>query len=97
MFKDPKQWNSWNRDTTAQARAHDVLDVFNPNYIPPDRDAAALFQQKQAFVYAVFNRTVQTDSGKAFVREHEADFDAQRIYEKLILFASDSYGIFSNA
>ena len=43
----------------------------------------ALFAKKQEFMYAVFERTLQTDQGKAFVRQHEQDFDAQKIYSSL--------------
>ena len=30
-------------------------------------------------MYAVFDRTLQTDQAKAFVRMHDKDFDAQKI------------------
>jgi hypothetical protein len=46
-------------------------------------DSKNLFIEKQKFMYAVFERTLQTDQGKAFVRQHEKDFDAQKIYMHL--------------
>ena len=32
-------------------------------------------------LYAVFEKTLQTDKGKAIVRKHISDFDAQEISE----------------
>ena len=59
-------------------------EVFNPKYnLSGDKDAE-LFKEKQKFVYAVFERTLQTDQGKAFVREHSKDGNAQKIHEKLV-------------
>ena len=91
-LKDQKNWNSWNRAVIAQARAHDVSEVFDIDYAPPDDDKEAieLFQQKQSFVYAVLNTCVLTDTGKEYVREHESDFDAQAVYYKLVSYARKS-------
>jgi hypothetical protein len=37
-----------------------------------------LFAEKQKFVYAVLESKVLTDRGKAIIRDHEHDFDAQK-------------------
>ena len=42
-----------------------------------------MFQEKKKYVYAVFERIVQTDAGKDIVRQHENDYDAQKVYEEL--------------
>ena len=42
-----------------------------------------LFNEKQKRVCSVFNKNLQSDKGKAFVRTHEDDYDAQSIYVKL--------------
>lgn len=34
-------------------------------------------------MYSVLVRIIQTDKGKAFVRQHQADHDAQQVYSKL--------------
>jgi hypothetical protein len=60
-----------------------VSDVFDRTYVPSTIDGATLFKEKQSFVYSMFNRCVQTDSGKSIVRDHEADYDAQAVYRKL--------------
>jgi len=83
VLKDDKHWNNWNRSVISQARAHDVSDVFEPTYVPSTIDGATLFKEKQSFVYSMFNRCVQTDSGKSIVRDHEENYDAQAVYRKL--------------
>ena len=40
-----------------------------------------LFREKNRFAYAVLNKVVLTDEGKAYVREHEKDLDAQAVYK----------------
>ena len=78
IFKDQNQWANWNRAVISQPRAHDVQEVFNITYRPTAHKETQLFDLKKSFVYAVFNKVVQTDIGKSYVREHEDDFDAQR-------------------
>ena len=91
-LKEQKHWNNWNRAVIAQARAHDVSEVFDTAYVPDpnDPDQVALFKEKQSFVYSVLNKCVVTDHGKAYIREHEDDFDAQAVYCKLVQYASTS-------
>jgi hypothetical protein len=74
----------------AQAHAHDLKEVFDPNYKPDGEEEEKLFEEKQCFTYAVLNRIIQTDEGKAFVRQHEKDYDAQEVYRKLLNFATKS-------
>jgi len=83
VLKDDKHWNNWNRSVISQARAHDVSDVFDRTYVPSTIDGATLFKEKQSFVYSMFNRCVQSDSGKSIVRDHEENYDAQAVYRKL--------------
>ena len=92
VLKDQKYWNNWNRSVIAQARAHDISEVFDLKYEPDmdDDDAMELFEQKQSFAYSVLNKCVLTDQGKAFVREHEIDYDAQQVYRKLVAYAQNS-------
>ena len=75
-FKDSKQWDTWRRNTVATARAQDVAEVLNPNYRAVTAEDKALFKEKQKFMHAVFDKTLQTDRGKKHVREHEEDFNA---------------------
>ena len=82
VLKDLKQWDSWHRSTVAQARAQDISDVLDPLFkpIPAEKD---LFEAKQRYMYAVFERVLQTDKGKALVRSNEADANAQKIFSEL--------------
>jgi hypothetical protein len=45
---------------------------------------------KQEFMYAVFERTLQTDMGKALVHHHKSDFDAQTLYKSLLEYSIKS-------
>ncbi len=42
-----------------------------------------LFEAKQRYMYAVFERVLQMDKGKALVRSYESSTDAQKIFNDL--------------
>ena len=42
-----------------------------------------LFDEKQKFMYAVFEKTLLTDKGKALVCQYQHSFDAQKIFKEL--------------
>jgi hypothetical protein len=70
ILKDEKQWDGWNRSHNAQARAQGVEDVMNSTYKPSTTtEDKALFAVKQTYMFAVFEMTLMTDQGKAYVRE----------------------------
>ena len=56
-----------------------LSDVCDPNFKPNrgDPHEQQLFTEKQNFVYAVLLKTLQTDYGRALVREHKHDKDAE--------------------
>lgn len=83
-LKDEKFNDNWHRSFANQARAQDVSEVLDANYQPSTQEEIDLFAEKQKFLYAVLETKVLTDRGKAFVREHEVDFDAQAVYKKLV-------------
>ena len=56
-----------------------------------------LFQEKQKFMYAVFEKSLLTDKGKSLVRLYQHNFDAQQIYKELITYASLSTKATMNA
>ena len=66
----------------VQAKAQDIASVLNHNYTPSNTDEAALFDEKQKYIYAVFEKTLLTDKGKALVRAHQRKYDAQKIYQE---------------
>ncbi len=67
VLKDPKQWDSLHCSTVAQAQAQDVSNVHNLSFMPATGEKD-LFEAKQKYMYAVFERVLQTDKGKALVR-----------------------------
>ena len=82
-LKDEKYNDTWHRSFANQARAQDVADVLDPKYKPSTTEQRDLFEEKQKYLYAVLESKVLTDRGKAFIREHEKDYDAQAVYKKL--------------
>ena len=48
-------------------------------------------------MYAVFEKTLLTDKGKALVRQHQHSFDAQKIYKELSAYATQSTKASMNA
>jgi len=66
----------------VQAYAQDVYDALNPSYKPPAAEKN-LFEAKQKYMYAVFERVLQTDKGKALVRSNESNSNTQKICEEL--------------
>ena len=53
-------------------------------------DDVNLFKEKQKFMCAVFDKTLQTDRGKKHVREYENDYNAQSVHQKLRSFYTKS-------
>jgi hypothetical protein len=82
-LKDEKFNDNWHRSFVNQARAQDVSQVLDASYEASTDEEKELFTEKQKYVYAVLEAKVLTDRGKAIVREHEDDFDAQKVYQKL--------------
>jgi hypothetical protein len=82
-LKDERYNDTWHRTFANQARAQDVMDVLDPKYKPLSQADKELFDEKQKYVYAILEQKVLTDKGKALVRDHESDYDAQKVYEKL--------------
>ena len=48
-------------------------------------------------MHSMFSATLLTDAGKKYVREHELDFDAQSVYEKLSTYYTNSTSARMNA
>ena len=48
---------------------------------------AALFDEKQKYMYAVFEKTLLTDKGKALVRAYQCKYDAQAVYKEVSEYA----------
>ena len=89
-LKDDGAWDNWNRATIAQAFAQDVDNVLDPSYTPSNLSERELFAEKQKYMYAVFEKTLLTDKGKALVRQYQLRFNAQQIYKELKEYALQS-------
>jgi hypothetical protein len=90
ILKDDKQWDGWNHSYIAQTRAQGVVDVMNSEYKPTTTEDKALFEVKQTYMFAVFEKTLLTDQSKAYVREYEKKSDAQSIYWRISEYAIKS-------
>jgi hypothetical protein len=77
-------WNdNWHRSFANQARAQDLSDILNAAHVPTTSAEYDLFWEKQKYLYAVLESKVETAKGKAIIRKHENNFDAQKAYEEL--------------
>ncbi|KAL7564284.1 hypothetical protein ACA910_014347 [Epithemia clementina (nom. ined.)] len=85
-FKDERYFETFWRVFKATAKAQGLANVIDPQYTPPrgDLHALELFTEQQIFLYSVLIKIIQTDQGRAFVRDHEDDEDAQAVIRKLI-------------
>jgi hypothetical protein len=82
-LKDDKYHNIWPQSFKTQATAQAVSEVLDDSYVPMAPDDIALFQEKQKYLYSVLESKVLTDRGKALIRNHEHDFGAQKVFQKL--------------
>ena len=82
-FKEDKEWDDWHRSTEATARSHGCEDVLDPNYKPKTEEEKDLFDEKQKFMYSVFDDYLLTDKGKHLVRHYNKTYDAQAVYREL--------------
>lgn len=97
ILKDDSNWDNWICSTTAQARAQDIADVLDPSFTPSNPDDIALFMEKQKFMYAVFEKSLQTNKGIAPVCHFQQTFDAQVFYKELFAYAMQSTKATMNA
>ena len=84
-FKDERYYDTFWRTFKTTAKAQGLSNVLDFRYKPPTNDtyATELFQEQQIFLYSVLVRIIQTDQGRAYVREHEHDEDARAVLQKL--------------
>jgi hypothetical protein len=65
--KDDKQNDQWHHTFSNLARAHDLSDVLDENYVPVTTANRDLFAKKQKFLYAILEAKVETAKGKAII------------------------------
>ena len=89
-FKEGKYWNTWRMKTLATDKVQDLAEMINPDHIPVTQDDMHIFKEKQNFMHAIFDKTLQTNRGKMYVREQERDYDSQSVHRKLNSFHTKS-------
>ena len=55
VLKGNEDRNSWKRNLIVTARALNIEEVLDPNYIPGSTEDKELFDEKQKYVYSIFN------------------------------------------
>jgi hypothetical protein len=65
------------------ARAQDLSDVLNPQYVPETTAVYDLFWEKQKFLYALLEAKVGTAKGKSIIWQYKSTYDVQKAYKKL--------------
>ena len=81
MLKDTAKWDSYQREFMAVVRYQNVHTISHSTFFHSTVEEVTLFEKKQAFVYAVFVKTLKLDEGQALVRKHTGN--AQKIYGAL--------------
>ena len=76
-------WDNYHQALLVQTKAQDLEDIIISTYIPQDDEGQLLFDEKQKFMTAVFQKTLQTDKGKSIVRKYAKTSNAQKIYAEL--------------
>ena len=83
-------WDEWKRKVTSTAHSHGCQDVLDSKYVPHNSDDIQLFDEKNNFMYDVFNSKLLTSQGKYFVREYEDTRDAQSVWKDYCRFMKSS-------
>jgi hypothetical protein len=89
-LKTDKGWDSWKRTVVTQARMQDVSEVPNSTYVLTTTTMKLLFEEKQKFMYAVFDTVLLNDQGKSYVRQYTDTFNTQEVYKLLCASATRS-------
>ena len=82
-FSDKRYWTTWYQHFVATARAQDLQDILDPNYIPSTPIDKDVFTARQEYLYSVFVHILQTKEGKALVRSKFLSNNAQSIFTSL--------------
>jgi len=89
VLNNEAMWESWNRETNNQAAAQMLKDVFDLRYNPTSFEKE-LFQMRQEWVYALFDRTLKCGKAKEILRKYSSTRDAQSVYRDLCAYFGKS-------
>ncbi len=90
VLKDQKQWDKWHLNFVSWASTQGFDNVLDDTYVPFDADEQELFDEQQKWMFAVFNKNLQTDMGITIVQKYKATKDAQSIYAEYLAYSSKS-------
>jgi hypothetical protein len=90
IMKDEHDIDNWQRSFIAQARAHNIAEVFDPLYTPISQSDYEHFNAKKQFAFTVLDATLKTDMGKTLVHKHQYSGDAQLIWKEMMEYMRTS-------
>jgi hypothetical protein len=82
-FSKKRYWTTWYQHFVATARAQDLQDLLDPNYILSTSSDKDVFKARQEYLYSIFVHILQTKEGKALVRSKSLSNNAQSIFTSL--------------
>ena len=81
MPKDKTYFKAFKRTLLVIATPRGCEEILEGGYLPRyDDDSQELFEQKQYFMYCVFNKVLQSDMGKTIVRKYAPTLDAKSVW-----------------
>ena len=79
------------RNLMVTTTTHGSEEILEGDYMPQyDDDSQEQFQQKQYFMYSVFNKVLESDMGKTIVRKYAPTLDAQSVWKEFETHMSTS-------
>ena len=83
-LKDERYFDGFKRILFIVAKSHECNEVVYPSYTPDSEpEQQKLLEDKQTFMFSVFNVDLQTDMGKTLVRRLFDTTDAQSVWREL--------------
>ena len=84
-------FDAFKRNLLPTATTHGCEEIQEGEYmIGYDDDSQELFQKNQYCMYSVFNKVLQSDMGKAIVRNYAPTLDAQSVWKEFEMHMSTS-------
>ena len=81
-LKDERYFDSFSSSLYITAKSHYCNEVLDPDYTPSPENKES-FENKQAFMFSVFNTHLLTDMGTATVKKHVHNTDAQGVWKDI--------------
>ena len=73
-LKDERYFDGFKRSLFIVSKTHECNEILEPTYTPGgEPEEQELFEDKQTFIFSVFNANLQTDMGKTIARRHLAN------------------------